>query len=462
MSAHSSAETCARLPERIGWRAVLTLAWPMMVSRMSDTVMMAVDTLFVSRLGTAALAGVGVAISASMLVVSFGWGMLSGVRVAVSHRTGGGRADLAARLAWQGLWLAVLLGLCAWLALPLAVPGLALTGAGPEVLPHALGFFQVRVLGAPLFFGILALSGYFQGTGDTRTPMVGTLLANGLNLALNPLFIFGWGPVPALGAAGAALATVLSNAVNLGWLALRFRARAPRVARAPDRGLVREITRPGTPMGLNLLQEVGSFSIFMTFLARCGAIHVAAHVVVVRIVLMSFLPGWAVGEAGGVLVGQSLGAGRPALARQAWRAATTLALSFMGAFGVLFVLAPDALLSVFHPEAEVLELGRRMLWIAAFFQIFDAVATVTLCCLNGAGDNRFTMALQLVGAWLLKIPLAWAFAMPLGLGAPGAWLGMTLDIIALAAVGLWRVRGDRWLAAAAEPEREPRLSEALA
>ncbi len=460
MAAHSSTGVSLPLPERIGWRSVFGLAWPMMISRMSDTLMMVVDTLFVSRLGTAALAGVGIAISGSHLVVGFGWGLLMGVRVAVSHYTGAGRPESAARIGWQGAWLAALLGAIAWLAIPFAAWGLSLTGAEGEVLPHALGFLQVRVAGAPLLFGVLAVSGYFQGTGDTRTPMVGTLLANALNLALNPLFIFGWGPVPALGAAGAALATVISMGVNLAWLGLRFLRHTPRVARGPQRALLAEITRPGVPMGMNMLQEIGSFAIFMAFLAHCGAIHLAAHVVVVRIVLMSFLPGWAVGEAGGVLVGQALGGRRPELARQAWRASVTLALSFMGAFGVLFVAFPATLLSIFSPAPEVLELGVRMLWIAAAFQIFDAVATVGLCCLNGAGDNRFTMALQLIGAWLLKVPLAWLFALPLGLGAPGAWLGMTLDIVMLAALCLWRIRGDRWLSAAPEPER--RLSEALA
>lgn len=460
MVAHSSPGSSGPLPERIGWAVVFGLAWPMMISRMSDTLMLVVDTLFVSRLGTDALAGIGIAISGCQLVIAFGWGLIMGVRVAVSHHTGADRPLDAARLGWQGVWMALALGVVSWLALPLAPWAFSLTGAGPEVTPHALSFFRVRVSGAPLFFGLMALSGYFQGRGDTRTPMIGTLLGNALNIALNPVFVFGWGPAPELGAGGAALATVISQGVNLSWLAWRFQRLAPRVSRRPDRALFADITRPGLPMGLNLLQEVGSFAMFMSFLAHAGAIHLAAHVVVVRIVLMSFLPGWAVGEAGAVLVGQSLGAGRPELARQSWRAATTLALSFMTAFGVLFVAAPEALLSIFSPSAEVLELGVRMLWIAAAFQVFDALATVGICCLNGAGDNRFTMALQLFGAWLLKVPMAWFFALPLGLGAPGAWLGMTLDIVLLAGVTLWRIRGDRWLSAGAEPER--RLSEALA
>lgn len=458
MKAHSSLRVV--LPDRIGRRAVLALAWPLMISRVSDTVMMLVDTLFVSRLGTDALAGIGLAISGTMLVMAAGWGVLMGVRVAVSHRAGADQPEAAARLAWQGLWLAAAISLLTWLCLPLAERGFGLAGAEPEVLPHALAFFHVRTLGAPLFFGYFVLSGYLQGMGDTRTPMIGVLLANALNLALNPLFIFGLGPVPAMGTAGAALATVLANGINLLWLAWRFRRLAPRVSRAPDRALMREITRPGVPMGADRFQEVGAHALFIGFLATSGSEHVAAHVIVMRIVMMSFLPGWAIAEAGGVLVGQALGAGRPQAARESWWSATTLALLFMGAFGLAFVAFPGAFLGIFHPEPEVLALGRRLLWIAAAFQIFDAVAIVGLSALNGAGDNRFSIAVNMVGSWAFKVPLAWLLALPLGLGAPGAWLGLTLEIVALAGATVWRIRGDRWLRAGPEPE--PRLVEAVA
>ncbi len=445
MSARNDELRAVDLPARVGPRAVLSLAWPLMVSRMSDTMMMAVDTIFTSHLGTNALAGVGVAISATIFVSAFGQGVLGGVRVAASHAVGAGDPSRAARHAWQGIWLAIVLGVAAWLSFPFAVPFFHRMTGDADIAANAAPFFFTRTLGVPLFYGWFVLSGYFAATGDTRTPMVGTLTANLLNLALNPLFVFGWGPVPSLGTAGPALATVLANGLNLCWLAWRFYRRAPRVERGLSMPLMREIARRGLPMGLDGLQEVGGFVLFIGFMAASGAAHVAAHVVVIRVVLFSFLPCLAIAEAGGVLVGQSIGAGRPEAARQAWRTSAGLAMTLMGLSGVAFVGAPELLLSVFHPDPEVLELGRRMLWIAAAFQLFDAMAVTSFFALNGAGDNRFTMVVNLVCGWGLKLPLAWLFASHLGLGAPGAWLGLTAEIVVAASLYLWRARGSRWL-----------------
>lgn len=441
------ASSLSRLPERIGLGTVLTLAWPVMISRVSDTIMAAVGMAFVSRLGTDAVAGVGLAYAGSHLIYAFGWGFLGAVRVLVSHRTGGGDGPGATRMAWQGLWAALAFGISAWLAVPLIPWALELTEAGPGVIHGATEFLRVRTLAAPLFFLTLALSGYFQGSGDTRTPMVGTVAANAINLVLSPMLIFGFGPMPELGVAGAVWAWMAGMVAYVAVLLWRFWPIARQGLVGPSRAELRAMSGPGLPMALNLLQELGSFSLFTTFLAHAGAAHLASHVLVARVIMISFLPGWAIGEAGGVLVGQALGAGRPELARQAWRNATVLALGLMGALGLVFVSFPEHLLSMFHPEPEVGALAVRMLWIAAAFQLFDAVATVGLCCLNGAGDNRFSMAVSMVGSWCFKVPLAWLFAVPLALGAPGAWLGMTFEIIALAAICVWRLRGSRWLGA---------------
>lgn len=450
MSAQLDENRAPGLHARIGPRAVLSLAWPLMVSRMSDTVMLAVDTIFTSHLGTDALAGVGVAISATMLVSAFGTGLLGGVRVGASHRVGAGDVPAATRLAWQGIWLAIGMGALTWLSLPFAGAWFHWITGSAEVAANAQPFFSTRVLGVPIFYGWFVLSGYFAATGDTRTPMIGTVAANLINLALNPLFVFGYGPLPSLGTAGPALATVIANGLNLSWLAWRFYRRAPRVERQLSRPLLREISRSGLPMGLDALQEIAGFALFVGFMARAGAAHIAAHVVVIRVVLFSFLPCLAIGEAGGVLVGQSIGAGRPEQARQAWRTSAGLAILLMGLSGVAFVGAPGLLLSVFNPSPEVLELGRRMLWIAAAFQIFDAIAVTSFHCLNGAGDNRFTMFINLFCGWGLKIPLAWLFASHLGLGAPGAWIGLTAEIVVAAGLYLWRTRGSQWLQSGAE------------
>ena len=433
------------LLERVDMGSVARLAWPITVSMLSYTLMGVVDTMFVGQLGTAELAGVGLAITLAHLAQAFGWGLLSGLKVAASQRFGANNAEAAGRLVWQGLWLSGLMGAAVALLGPLGSPAFEVMGGTAATVAHADLFLRIRLLGAPLIFLTMALGAHFHGRGETRTPMVATLLGNGVNILLDPVLIFGWWGLPALGVGGAALATVLGFGVSAAFLAWRL---AP-VLRATDSALelrwLREIWRLGGPMGLRGLLEVGSFTLFAAFLVQSGEAHLAAHVVVIRIISVSFLPGYALGEAASVLVGQAVGAGRPAVARTAWWVSLQLALVVMAVMGLAFFLAPDLLLEPFGATAEVRVVGRRLLAIAALFQIFDAVAMVGLSALNGAGDTRFTMLVSVGSAWLVKLPLGYALALPAGLGAVGAWWGLTADIVFLAAATLWRIQGAAWL-----------------
>jgi len=206
---------------------------------------------------------------------------------------------------------------------------------------------------------------------------------------------------------------------------------------------LRRIAEYGAPMGVRWALDVTSWLAFATIVAWVGEAHLAAHVIGVRLIILSFLPGYAVGEAAGVIVGQSLGAQRPDLALAAWASATRLALVLMLAVGSLFLFAPDFLLAPFHPTPEVAVIGRKILLIAAAFQIVDAFATVGLGSLNGAGDTRFVMVISFVSAWMVKMPLVVGLAWGLGWGAPGAWLGLTGEIALIAALSVWRIRTGR-------------------
>jgi MATE family multidrug resistance protein len=441
----SAPRSSGLLPERIGLREVFVLAWPVMVSMLSRTAMTTADTLFVGRLGTGPLAAIGLAGVASFFGIAIGMGLLGGVNVAVAHRTGSGDHDGVRAFWWQSMWLALGMGVLVaatfWVG-PWVFPVLGAESTATVEL--ASSYFSIRVLGAPLAFGNFALTAWLQGRGDTRTPMVATVLANLLNIALDPLFIFGWGPVPAMGVAGAALTTNLALAVGLAVLvAATWREAGARVW--PRRDLLAEVGKLGGPLAAWFGLDVFGFALFVSVLARAGEAELAAHVVVVRIMSVSFLPGHAIGEASGVLVGQSLGGGRPTLARQSWRSAAVLGAGFMTAFAVVFLLFPEALLGVFDVEADVVEIGVRLMFIGALFQILDALAMTSLGSLKGAGDTRFTMALGVATGWLIKLPLGAGLALFAGMGAAGAWLGMTVEMAVLAAFGIWRIESGGWL-----------------
>jgi MATE family multidrug resistance protein len=432
------------LPAQIRTMTVLNLAWPIMVSMLSHTAMSVVDTVFVGRLGTAQLAAVGLAMTVGWLLYAFVNGLLAGLKVAISQRVGAQDESAAVGLAWHGLWLAVITGTLIASLAPLGPTLFHLLGGSAAVNEHASAFLATSLLGAPMLFATFAMNAWFHGHGETRIPMMAALLGNGVNILLDPVLISGVGPIPALGIEGAATATVIGQLASALLLAWRLR---PQLA-APghfERRWLAEIWRLGSPIGTRYLLEVGSFALFTALLAQAGDAELAAHVLVIRVVSVSFLPGYAIGEAASVLVGQAVGARRPALARQALWRALELAVGIMAACGLLFWLLPEPLLVPFSATADVVEVAIGLLRIAALFQIFDAVAMVCLSALNGAGDVRFSMILTVAAAWLVKLPLGWALALPLSMGAVGAWLGLTGEIIVVAGLALWRTRGTDWL-----------------
>lgn len=430
-------------------RAVFTLAWPVMISMLSYTGMSVIDTLFVARLGTDPLAAVGLAAVLVFFTQSFGAGLMGGVRVLVSQATGAGNPSTAARLGWQGIWIALPLGALMSLMSLLPPELFHLLGATPTVADHADAFFSIRVLGAPLVLLNIGISAWFQGRGDTVTPMRATLIGNGLNLVFDPLLIFGLWGFPELGVAGAALATITAGLFQVAYLSWRASPDLLKVSRSPDKRLIRSVLDMGIPIGVRYTLDMGSFVIFSAMITHVGPVQLAAHIIVVRICSMSFLPGHAVGEAAGVLVGQFVGAGRKHLAKPVVISSVKLAVGIMASWGVIFLTLPELLVSPFETEAAVAQIAASVLIVAAAFQIFDAIVMAVGGGLNGAGDTRWVMIASLIGAWLIKVPGAYIGIFIFDLGARGAWLAFTVELVLLSVAYTHRARGQAWLKGAA-------------
>lgn len=434
----------SRLPSDI--RRVLSLAWPVMLTMSSHSLMAAADAIFVGRLGTVPLAAVGLGVTSVFVFLGLPIGLVRGLRVATAQATGAGRLPTVEAYAWQAVWLALALGSAVALSVGAGPPLLRLLGATPEVQVEALAYLQVRLLGAPLALVALALTSWFEGRGDTRTPMRVNVLANVLNIALCAVLVNGAGPVPALGIRGAAAAGLVS--VSLAAVAL-FVAAWPTlrsVSPRPRRDLLTEATRLGLPIGVQRLLDVSAWALLTGVLASAGDAELAAHTVAIRVLMLSFLPGLAIAESTAVLVGQSVGARSEPEARAALRAGAVTALGVMALGGVAFVLVPELLLAPFGVSGDVAPIARQLLLVAAAFQLVDAIATVTYFALDGAGDTRFTLVSSVVLSWGLKLPLGVLLVKGFGLGAVGAWLGLTGEIFVLLAVLLWRWRSGRWYA----------------
>lgn len=428
-------------------RRTLSLAWPVMLSMASYSVMSAADAIFVGRLGTAPLAAIGLSVTMVFLYISLPVGLLRGVRVATAQAVGAERPATVDALGWQAIWLAAGTGVLVAAAALVSPSVFGWYGATPEVEAEALAYFRVRALGAPVMLLANGLSAWFEGRGDTRTPMRVNVASNLMAIAIEAVLVPGLGPIPSLGIRGAAWAGVVALGLAAARLLWAAWPTLRRVSARPRRALLSESMRLGLPIGVQRVLDVLSWTILTGSLAALGDAQLAAHVIAIRVLMVSFLPGLAIGEATAVLVGQAVGAKDPDGAHRSWRAGVLAAAAVMLAGGLAFVLAPELLLAPFAPSAEVVSIARTLLWIAAAFQLIDAAATVTYLALDGAGDTRFTLVVSIALAWGLKLPVGIALARWGGYGAVGVWLGLTCELVVLLGVLLWRWRSRRWFAA---------------
>jgi MATE family multidrug resistance protein len=424
-------------------RHVLGLAWPVLISMLSLSAMEMADTLVCGWLGTAELAAVGLASTVSLFVITPARGLLRGLKIAVAQRTGAQDQPAVAALLGEAVRIGLLLGL---LVAPLAWSSgwlFQALGASPEVGRLAGEYFAIRALTAPVSMVVFGIECWFQGRGDTRTPMVSTVAGNVVNVILDPILVFGWLGFPAFGVAGAAWATGAAVVVSLGVLA--WRAPWQSTGWRLDLRAWRQPMRLGVPMAVQWTLDFSGFLVLLGLLAGAGDVELAAHVLVFRICMLSILPGFAIADATGVLVGQAVGARRPEAARQAWWSGSWLAASLMTSFGALFLVVPELFLAPFGPEAQVAEVAVRLLGIAALWQGADALVLVGFHALAAGGDTRFTMILFVAGSWLVQVPMSLVLVLGLGWGAYGGWVSLTFEILLVAALTFARVRTRGWL-----------------
>lgn len=431
---------------------VLNLSWPIVLSMLSYTAMDLADTIFVGWLGTAELAAVGLATTVFFVLNGFFFGALQGVTVVTSQSEGANHHRRAIDSAVAGLLLAIPFGLFVLFLSPFQEVIFAIMGGEPHVQAMAGDYFVIRTLGALGLFAMIVVCNHYQGLGDTRTPMVLTMVANGINIIVDPLLIFGIGPFPAMGVEGAALATVMAQFVGMA-LALGhfFRGRAVGGVRAVWRRCyqaVRDVgpavLRLGLPMGVRNAVGVLAFGVFTAVLARMGTTELAAHQIALKVISVSFLPGYGIGRASGILAGQHVGADQDDHVANTLKASLTVALAFMGALGMCFWFFHGSITSIFTPDEATARLAGQLLIVAALFQLTDAAAMVTSSTLDGCGDTRFTMLAGVTSSWVILVPCAWLFGFYFEGGAVGAWLAMVVHIFVLALVLLTRFHSGRW------------------
>lgn len=436
-------------PRTGGVREVARLALPIVATQMSQTLMHLVDSIIVGRLGAAQLGALGFAGIWLWTVFSLFNGCATGVQTFVSQCHGAGEDARCGRWAWQALYAVVpITALALFGFAALAEPLFASFGTGAELREHALSYLHTRPLGLTGFAIWIVLASFFRGLGDTRTPLVATLVANACNGVLAYGLVLGRFGLPAWGIAGAGTATSIAEWVGVAVLASAFARRRRRrfgTRPAPPRAAeMRRFLRTGAPIGGQWLLDMSAFAIFTTLVAGMGTASMAATQAMISLLSMSFMQAIGIGLAATTLVGRHKGAGALDAALASLRSALVLAVGLASAIAALFLLAPEPLIGLYSSDPEVRALARRLLALGAAFQLFDAVQIVLGCGLRGAGDTRWPFAAQTLLAWALRLPLLWLFAFRWQAGVVGAWYAEFVFVLALASVLAWRIRSGGW------------------
>lgn len=431
--------------------ALFLLAVPMVLEMAMESVFAVVDVYWVASLGAEAVAAVGLTESVLSLMYAVAMGLSMAVTAVVARRIGEKDREGAARAAVQAIAVAAVASLpFAALGVGFAPDLLRLMGADAATVAVGRGYMAWMLGGNAVIMLLFVLNAVFRGAGDAATAMRVLWLANGINLVLDPVLIFGWGPVPALGVTGAAVATTLGRGtavvVQLAVLA-RGSPHLGRVARRHLRlhastmlGLVR--TSAG---GIAQFAVATSSWVFLArTMATFGAASMAGYTIAIRIFLFTLLPAWGLANAAATLVGQNLGAGRPDRAERSVWTAGTVTMLLLGAVSVGYVLGAEALVRLFTQEAAVVAVGAHGLRVMALGYAIFAWSLVLPQAFNGAGDTLTPTWINLGCYWLLQIPLAWTLAMPLGWNEGGVFWAVVAAETAAAAVGAVLFRRGRW------------------
>jgi len=421
---------------------LMRLAGPIAASTISYSFMTLVDTLLIGRVGRSELAGVALGGLFCFVLLCFSLGLLRGANALVAQAVGAGRNDQVSPILGAALVSALAVGVLTAGAGQVAARFLVHMTATPAAGQAAAAYLSVRILSAPLTLAFVALREVRYGRGDARTPMIATIVANLVNIALAYLFIFTFQQ----GVRGAAVATVLAHAVELGVLLVAQRGGFGLTAFR--RTHLAALWRIGAPTGVQFVLEIGSFAILSLMISLLSEAEMAAHQIAMQVIHFSFLPAWALGEAAAVLAGQAVGANEDGLVIRVGRIAAAAAGAYATACALVLALAADPLTRGFTTDEGVLAAARSLLHVAAVFQVFDALNVVARGVLRGTGDVRVAAVVGVVSAWVCTPPLAWLLGWRLGLGAFGGWLGLCLEIIVGAAVLALRVERKGWAAAA--------------
>ncbi|MDN4165630.1 MATE family efflux transporter [Cytophagales bacterium LB-30] len=431
-------------------KAIFLLSIPMILEMLMESLFAVVDAYFVSRLGVDAVATVGLTESMLTIVYSLAIGLSMGTTAMVARRVGEKNWDEAKKAASQALTLGILL------AIGVGIFGyfysdelLRLMGASESVIATGNGYARWMFTGNITVLLLFLNNAIFRGAGNASLAMKSLILANGLNMLLDPLLIFGWGPIPAFGVTGAAMATNIGRGVGVAfqlYFLLKGSHRIKVIGKymKPAWDIIWRLVKVSAGGTGQFLIASASWIFLVKIISHFGSDALAGYTIAIRIIVFAILPAWGMSNAAATLVGQNLGAGQPERAEKSvWRTAFFNML-FLGTLSVVFFTSADSFIRVFSTDELVVQYGKQCLQIVCLGYIFYAYGMVISQSFNGAGDTRTPTLINFFGFWLFQIPLAYLLAIVLNWGPFGAFVAISVAESSIALVSIYLFRQGKW------------------
>ena len=431
-------------------RAIFMLSVPMVLEMMMESVFFLVDAYFVSSLGANAIATVGLTESVLTLVYAIAIGLSMGATAIVARRVGEKDLQGAGRAAVQAIFLGVVVAaLISTVGIIFPREILSLMGGSPELVAEGYGYTQILLGGNVTIMLLFLINAVFRGAGDASVAMRVLILSNLLNIVLDPMFIFGWGVVPAYGVKGAAIATTIGRGTAVifqllilffGWSRIKVGLRQFTFHAAVMWNLVK-VSIGGIGQ---FIIGTSSWVFLMRIMAEFGSEVLAGYTIAIRVLMFTLMPSWGMSNAAATLVGQNLGALKPERAeRSVWRTGKYNAWFMLGV-SIFYLLFAEHIMGIFSDAQEVISYGALSLRVIAAGYVFYAYGMVIIQAFNGAGDTRTPTVINFFCFWLFQLPIAYTGAILWEKGPLAVLIAITLAEMLIAVIGIVWFRKGRW------------------
>lgn len=429
-------------------RAVFMLSIPMILEMLMESIFALVDILYVSKVSVNAVATIGLTESIITLVYAVAIGLSMAATAVVARRVGEKDIKGASQAAVQVIFLGVIISM-GITAIGIFYPKdlLELMGAETSLIEEGYGYTQVLLGGNITIMLLFLVNAIFRGAGNASVAMWTLILSNGLNIILDPMFIFGFGPIPQYGVEGAAIATTIGRGTAVvfqifvlfyGYSKIKIRVKDLVLRTAVMLNIIR-VSIGGIGQ---FLIGTSSWVFLMRIMSEFGSEVLAGYTIAIRVMMFSLMPAWGMSNAAATLVGQNLGAKKPNRAEASvWKTGKYTAI-FMGIVSVVYLVFATQIVSWFNTDAEVVKNGSLCLRVLAAGYIFYAYGMVIIQSFNGAGDTKTPTYINLICFWMIQLPFAYLMALTFGFGPIGVFMAITLAEVLIAIIGIiWFKKG---------------------